>query len=37
MLGFMKKEDFSTQTDIKQEQICSVERDLSKISFSSKA
>lgn len=37
MLGFIKKQDFSTQTEIRQEQVCSFERELSKISYESKA
>lgn len=37
MLGFIKKQSFGTQTETKQDQVCSFERDLSKISSSSKA
>ncbi len=37
MLGFIKKEDFGFQTDINSEPISVFDKDMSKISSSSKA
>ena len=37
MLGFIKKQDFEVQVDTNSEIMCSFDKDISKISSSSKA